>query len=249
MTLQEFLNKLPETDKPVVSIFSGGLDSTVMTYALVQKYGADKVYTLTYDYKQKHRVEMLCAGLTNEILKLNHKTIDISFLGEINKDFSNLADGSSIETPDGEKVIEEKQSTNYIANRNSILINIAVSYAETIGAGYVFYGAQSNDIAGFWDCTKEYVETLNNTFALNREHQIKVIAPFMGLWKTDEIKLGKELEVPFEHCWTCYNPVTVPGAGMNHSSAVRPCGKCLSCVERMQAFKELNIEDPAYANV
>ena len=54
MTLQEFLNKLPETDKPVVSIFSGGLDSTVMTYALVQKYGADKVHTLSFDYSQKH---------------------------------------------------------------------------------------------------------------------------------------------------------------------------------------------------
>ena len=155
---------------------------------------------------------------------------------------SNLANNSSIETPNGNDVIEEKQSTNYIANRNSILINIAVSYAETIGAEYVFYGAQSNDIAGFWDCTKEYVDSLNNTFALNREHQIKVIAPFMGLWKTDEIKLGKELDVPFEHCWTCYNPVS-------DGIIFKPCGKCLSCVERIQSFKELNMEDPAYANV
>lgn len=235
MTLNDFLNKLPETDKPVVSIFSGGLDSTVMTYALVKKYGADKVHTLSFDYSQNHKIELWSASKTVMKLGIDSRTLNIDFLGEINRDFSNLASNSSIETPDGNEVLEEKQSTNYIANRNSVLINIAVSYAETIGAGFVFYGAQSNDYAGFWDCTPEFVDSLNKTFILNREHQIQVVAPFLGMWKEDEIKLGVELGVDFKDCWTCYNP-----------KDGKPCKECLSCVERMDAFKKAGVVDEQY---
>lgn len=247
MNLQEFLDKLPNTDKPVVSIFSGGLDSTVMTYALVKKYGADKVHTLSYHYRQKHSVELQCVKHTTEELGISSKLLDISFLGEINKNFSNLAKDSSIETPDGNEVLEEKQSTNYVANRNAILINIAVSYAETIGAEYVFYGAQSNDYAGFWDCTPEFVDSLNKTFELNREHKIQVVAPFLGMWKEDEIKLGVELGVDFVWAWTCYDPqIEKKSTDGVMRTYVVPCKKCLSCVERMDAFKKAGVRDEQY---
>lgn len=247
MNLQEFLDKLPDTDKPVVSILSGGLDSTVLTNALVKKYGKDKVFSLSYQYRQKHSVELACAAITVTNLGIKHKLLDISFLGEINKDFSNLAQDSSVETPDGKEVLEDKQSTNYVANRNSILINIAVSYAETIGAEYVFYGAQCNDYAGFWDCTPEYVDSLNKTFALNRDHKITVVAPFMGMWKEDEIKIGQELGVDFKYCWTCYDPqrFEIQENGEIHKG-VKPCKKCLSCVERMEAFKKAGVKDEQY---
>lgn len=247
MNLQEFLDKLPNTNKKVVSIFSGGLDSTVLTYALVKKYGKENVIALSYQYRQKHQIELECSKYTANKLGIKQKFIDISFLGEINKDFSSLANDSSIETPDGKEVIEEKQSSNYIANRNSILINIAVSFAETVDAEYVFYGAQSNDYAGFWDCTTDFVNSLNNTFKLNREHTIQVVAPFMGLWKEDEIKLGVDLDVDFTTAWTCYNPqreeVMVDGKKGHY---LKPCKKCLSCVERMEAFNKAGVEDKQY---
>lgn len=236
MNLEEFKSKLPDTKKKVVSIFSGGLDSTILTYILVNKYGKDNVVALIYDYNQKHKIELDKAKITLEKLGIPFKRINISFLGDINKNFSSLASNSSINTPSIKDVLGLPQSTNYIANRNSILINIAVSFAETIDASHVFYGAQSHDELGFWDCSETFVNTLNETFKLNREHNIQVVAPFMNIWKDDEVRLGVELNVPFEDTWTCYNP----------SFENKPCMTCASCAERIAAFKKAGVRDDLY---
>ena len=221
----ELLNNLPDTANPVVSIFSGGLDSTILTYALVEKYGKDNVVALVYNYNQKHKIELDKAMTTIQKLGIKHKLLDISFLGDINKDFSSLAG-------DVEKNNNSSTPSTYIANRNSILINIAVSFAETIGSNNVFYGAQSHDEAGYWDCSLDFVNSLNNTFILNRDHKVKVLAPFMNYWKKDEIIMGSELKVPFSDTWTCYNP-----------QGDKPCGECGSCIERSKAFKEAGVKD------
>lgn len=216
---------LPNTNKPVVSIFSGGLDSTILTYALVNKYGKDNVVALIYDYNQKHKIELDKAMTTIRKLGIKYKLLDISFLGDINKDFSSLAG-------DVESNNNSSMPSTYIANRNSILINIAVSFAETINAEFVFYGAQSHDVAGYWDCSQQFVNSLNNTFILNKEHTIQVIAPFMDYWKKDEILLGQELGVQFNDTWTCYNP-----------QDGKPCNECGSCIERALAFIEAGVKD------
>jgi 7-cyano-7-deazaguanine synthase len=224
---------IPSQDgKKCVSILSGGLDSTILTYALVDRYGRDMVHAITFDYNQKHRVELEKAAITTEKLGIRHKVLAIPFLGEINKDFSSLSAGGSISVQTIEETLGLPQPSQYVANRNSILINIAVSYAETIGADKVFYGAQSHDIAGFWDCTQAFIDTLNNTYSLNREHLIKVYAPFINMWKDAEIKWGLKLKVPFEDTWTCYN------------GGDKACGKCPACAERRAAFAKAGIFDP-----
>jgi 7-cyano-7-deazaguanine synthase len=239
--LENLKEKLPPPNgKPCVSILSGGLDSTILTYLLVHYYGKDNVHALIFFYEQKHSIEVGKAINTCEKLGIQYKVLDISFLGEINRDFSSLSSKGSIQVQKTEEMLGLPQPVQYVANRNSILINIAVGYAETIKADKVFYGAQSYDsMSGFWDTTKTFVESINKTLWLNREHSIEVYAPFLEYWKDDEIRLGIELEVPFEDTWTCYDPQIE-----EYTKPLRACGVCSACCERKEAFKRVGIPDP-----
>lgn len=235
MNLQEFLINLPEPNgKPVVSILSGGLDSTILTHILAHIYGRENVYALTFDYGQRHRIELDKAQITCNKLGIKQKVLDINFLGDINKDFSSLSANSSKEVQNIEEVLGLPQPVQYVANRNSILTNIAVSFAETVGADKVALGIQSHDTLGYWDTTRDFVNSLNKTFQLNREHSIQVIAPFLGIWKNDEISIGKELGVDFSDTWTCYKGPDEEGLA---------CGECPACVERRTAFRKLGLVD------
>ena len=225
---------LDDDNKLCVSILSGGLDSTILTYLLVDRFGKDNVKALTFNYNQKHNIELGKASITCSKLDIEQKILDIPFLGEINKDFSSLSSNGNVKVQTVKEMMGLPQPAQYVANRNSILINIAVSYAETIGANKVFYGAQSYDgVSGYWDTTRDFIDRLNSTFHLNREHLIQVYAPFLNCWKDTEIRIGASLGVPFEDTWTCYNP-----------QGSKACGICSACVERVTAFKKVGIIDP-----
>ena len=123
---------------------------------------------------------------------------------------------------------------NYVVPfRNLVFQSIALSYAETIQAEYVFTGVQNGDNEGFWDCRFGYYKALNQLVGKHDTLNIEVLTPFIRFTKEDEIELGNELGVPFEDTWTCYNPQNG-----------KPCCKCHSCRERLQAFKNLRLKDP-----
>lgn len=221
-----------ETNNPVVCVLSGGLDSTVLVYALVKKYGNEKVKVITFNYGQKHSIELEKSKITCKKLKLNQKIIDISFMGDIVKDVCSLSATATIKMPTAKETEDNVQADFVVPYRNLIFQSIALAYAESIRADYVFLGIQNGDNHGFWDCREGYYNVLNQLTRLNDLYKISVLTPFLNLTKKDEIKLGMELGVPFEDTWTCYN------------GGDKPCGICHSCVERIEAFKSLGITDP-----
>lgn len=227
--------KLPKTNKPVVCVLSGGMDSTVLVYALVKKYGKENVKCIGFNYGQRHSIELEKAKITTSKLGLDFKIIDISFVGDIVKDVCSLSSKTTVELPTNEASKEDVQANFVVPYRNLIFQSIALSYAESLRAEHLFLGIQLDDDFGFWDCRENYYKKLNKLTKLNDRYKIKVNVPLLHFSKKDEILLGNKLGVPFEDTWTCYHGPDKDG---------KPCGICHSCAGRLKAFKELNLKDP-----
>ena len=101
MNLHEAINSLPDTDKNVLSVLSGGLDSGIMTMLLVEKYGADRVFAVSYDYGQKQRIELTKAQQLCEKLGVGHKILDLGILGQIAEPISANIAGSATNPEEG----------------------------------------------------------------------------------------------------------------------------------------------------
>lgn len=240
MNLEQALATLPETQSNVVSVLSGGLDSTILTYILVKKYGRDKVFALSYDYGQKQRRELAMASATCNLLKIPHKILDLKILGEIVKEVSANIGGTNVAMPTIKDVLGDPQPKTYVPFRNMILNSLAFSFAESNKASHVFTGLQVHDEYGYWDTTQRFVDGMNAIADQNRSHKVKLEAPFSALSKYDEILIANEIgNVHFEFTLTCYNP----------DSDGRSCGKCPSCSERIANFAKAGIKDPIPYNI
>ena len=235
MKLIDALTALPDTDQNVVSVLSGGLDSTIMTYILVKKYGHERVYALSYDYGQKQRLELEMASRTCSHLNIAHKILDLGILGDIAKQVSANIGGTDVAMPTIKDVLGDPQPKTYVPFRNMILNSLAFSFAEANKASHVFTGLQVHDEYGYWDTTQKFVDCMNSVAGQNRTHKVKLEAPFSQLSKYDEIMIAQELgNVIFEHTLTCYNP----------DAEGNSCGVCPSCSERVQNFIKAGVRDP-----
>ena len=226
------ITKLP---KKVVVVLSGGLDSTTLLHYVVKRLGCE-VYPISFYYGQKHDIELKMANWQVEQLQKEGykvaelKVVDMSFMKDLLKGSTALVD-ENIEVPTLEEVLGEAQPITYVPYRNLVMLSIALSYAEAKGCEAVFYGAQRHDeYAGYWDTTWDFVEKVNEVSMLNREHKIRILAPFVDLHKWEEIVIGKELSVDYSKTHTCYR-------GDN-------CGVCSTCRERVKSFAIAGIPDP-----
>lgn len=225
---------LPDVNKIALSL-SGGLDSTTLLYCLVKKYGAENVYALSFDYNQKQSIELTKAKQSCDKLNVSHKIIDIGFLGEISSKVSSNIKGSNIDVPTIQEVLGEPQPVTYIPFRNLQFTSMLLAFAEANDCGTVALGIQATDLYGYWDTTLDFVDAMQNICNLNRKTQIEICTPFVSLTKTDEIQIGTDIGVHYEDTLTCYDPD-------DHGVA---CGKCATCSERIKAFAEAGIADPA----
>lgn len=230
----EFLKTLPEAKK-IVMILSGGMDSTIAMRLAVERYGAENVSALTFDYGQKQKIEIERAKESTTILGVTHKVIDASFLYNISLGFSANVD-TAIAMPTIKDVLADPRPKTYVPNRNMILLSIAAAYAETVSADAIFCGLQATDEYSYHDTTQRFIDKINSTLDENRIIKIKVYAPFASLSKKDELELLQELGDMdiLKHTITCYNP------NDKHES----CGKCPSCAERIRAFMAVGLQDP-----
>lgn len=217
--------------KKAVVIVSGGIDSATLLYKILQE-GYD-VYALTFLYGQKHRKEIDSAKSICSALDVSHKVIDLSAMKELLSG-SALTD-SNVEIPEVPETAEhyETLKATIVPNRNAIFLSVAIGYALSIGADHVFFGAHYSDRGVYPDCRKEFVEAFQLSERLATDNPSLVIdAPFVDVDKSQIVKLGSELGVPFKETWTCYN------GGELH------CGVCSSCRERKRAFRESGVSDP-----
>lgn len=236
MKLNDALTSLPNTDKNVLVVLSGGMDSSILTMLLVRKYGANRVVALSYDYGQKQREELNKARKITEILEVGHKVLDLGILGEIAKPISANIGGTDVAMPTIKDVLGDPQPKTYVPFRNLILLSLTMAQAEASNASHVFTGLQVHDEYGYWDTSQRFVDSLNAVASQNRTHKVEIMAPFSHLSKYEEINICKELGWVdlLAHTLTCYNP----------DELGRSCGKCPSCSERIANFAKAGLQDP-----
>ena len=221
------MNKNDKENKACV-ILSGGMDSTTLLYDVIEHHGKEKVWAVCFDYGQRHKKEIECALESCVVLGVPLKVLDINVLNEVAPSALTRKD---IEVPEGHYEDENMKQT-VVPNRNMVLISLAASYAISVGAKNLYYGAHSGDHAIYPDCRKEFVVALGETIKLCDWSEVKLEAPYVDMDKGDIACRGKELGVDYKLTWTCYK-------GLD-----KACGKCSSCIERLEAFDSNDIQDP-----
>lgn len=209
-----------------VVILSGGMDSTTLLYDVINQ--GYEVYALSIDYGQKHSKELKGAMKTCEKLGINHKLINLDALNQVAPS-SLTRDDQSV--PEGH-YSDESMKLTVVPNRNMVLLGLATSYAISLKADKLFYGAHAGDHAIYPDCRKEFVNAMKESIKLCDWHKLELEAPYLEIDKGDIAIKGKELNVDYSLTWTCYK-------GQEKS-----CGKCGSCTERLEAFEKAGVEDP-----
>jgi 7-cyano-7-deazaguanine synthase len=210
----------------VVVILSGGMDSTTLLYDVIHQ-GYD-VHVLSFNYGQKHKIELEKAAATCTKLNLPHKIVDLKILGEIAPSALTRSDWK---VPEGHYAAENMKQT-VVPNRNMVMLSLATAYAIGVGAEKLFYGAHSGDHAIYPDCRKEFIDAMKEAILLCDWTKISLEAPYWNIDKGDIAIKGKELKVDYLLTHSCYN------------GKEKACGKCGACQERLEAFKKAGIPDP-----
>lgn len=217
--------------KKAVVLVSGGLDSTT-ALAIAQSEGYE-CYTMSFDYGQRHRVELQAAERTAKAMGAKqHKVIEL--------DLRSI--GGSALTDDGIDVPESETAgipVTYVPARNTVFLSIALGWAEVLGAQDIFIGVNAVDFSGYPDCRPEYVkafEVMANlaTKAGVEGNKLSIRAPLIDLTKAQIIQSGMALGVDYALTVSCYQANDLGQA----------CGKCDSCRLRKQGFIEAGVTDP-----
>lgn len=217
-----------------VVLLSGGLDSSTVL-AMARELGHELV-ALTFDYGQRHSREVESAeavakaiGVTEHIvLPLPLGPVTDSSLTQLDAD---VPEGRTIET-----MADEVPST-YVPSRNIIFLSVAASIAESVGADHVFIAANSVDYSGYPDCTPEFIESFERMLGVGTRtgkagRPIRIEAPLVRMTKADIVREALRLDVPLELTWSCYR------------GGEKACGRCDSCILRLEGFRQAGAEDP-----
>ncbi len=221
----------------VLVLSSGGVDSTTCLGMAVKEYGKENVVALSIYYGQKHDKEVKAADDVAKFYGVEHIKLDLSkmfehsncsLLSHSDEDIPKESYAEQIEKTDGTPV------STYVPFRNGLFIASAASIALSKGCGKILYGAHSDDSAGsaYPDCSKEFNDAMNKAVYEGSGKQLIIEAPFVEKNKSDVVKIGFEIGVPYELTWSCYEGGSVP------------CGKCGTCIDRELAFKANGEVDP-----
>lgn len=226
-----------ESAQKAVCLLSGGLDSTTCL-ALARREGFD-CYALSFDYGQRHMVELDAASRVAAALgTAAHRVAKIDL-----RVFGNSALTSDIAVPKGrdEAAMGEGIPVTYVPARNTIFLSFALAWAEVLEASDIFIGVNALDYSGYPDCRPEFIEAFERMSNLATKTgvegitRIRIHTPLILLSKAEIVQLGSELGVPFRLTHSCYDP----------DAAGRPCGQCDSCLLRAKGFREAGIPDAA----
>lgn len=210
----------------VLAVVSGGMDSVTMLHDLVAQ--GHEVSVVSFNYGQRHIKELEVAKRNADKLGLKHKVIDMAFMAQL---LDNSALTGDTDVPEGHYEADNMKLT-VVPNRNMIMASIAVGLAVNNGQEAVALGVHSGDHAIYPDCRPEFIKELNDVTQIANYEPIIILAPYIDKDKTSIIKRGLEIGVDYSKTWTCYK-------GLN-----KACGKCGSCQERLEAFRNNNKEDP-----
>ena len=234
--LLEQNTKMSVNPMKAVVLLSGGLDSTT-TLAIAKRAGFD-LFALTFDYGQRHHIEVDRAqDIAKHFAVVDHQIVKIDL-----RQFGGSALTDSIEVPTGRDQEEMVSSipVTYVPARNTIFLSFCLAYAEIKEASDIFIGVNAIDYSGYPDCRPEFItafETLANLATkagVEGKSKIKIHTPLIELSKAKIIQKGLELGVDYAMTHSCYNP----------GEEGKSCGVCDSCQLRLKGFQEAGVEDP-----
>jgi 7-cyano-7-deazaguanine synthase len=219
-----------------VVLLSGGLDSTT-TLAVARARGFF-VHTLSVDYGQRHRVELeRAAAVANAMGAVEHRVVrlDLRSIGG-----SALTADVAVPKDRGADEMGHGIPVTYVPARNTVLLGLALGYAEVAGAFDIFIGANVLDYSGYPDCRPEFLEAFERLANLATKAGVegagrfRVHAPLLRMTKAEIIREGVRLGVNYAHTLSCYDP----------DAEGRACGRCDSCQLRKKGFAEAGVPDP-----
>lgn len=214
-------------------VLSGGQDSTTCLYWAIDRFGEDAVESVTFDYGQRHRVELECAATVAKMAGVRNARLPIDT-------FSALG-GDSLTDSDIEVVNEVDDASGlpntFVPGRNLIFLTYAAAYAYQRDIAHLVTGVAQTDYSGYPDCRQETISALQTALRLGMESNITIHTPLMDLSKKDTVELACVLgalpAMAFTH--TCYN------------GERPPCGTCSACELRAKGFAEAGVVDPLVA--
>lgn len=222
----------PLKDKTAaIILLSGGLDS--MVAGALAKEAGYRLFALTIDYNQRHRVELEAAARVAAMLAVERHIIlplDLSQFGG-----SALTDAAIAVPKDG---VSSGIPVTYVPARNTIFLSVALGWAEAIDARDLIIGINALDYSGYPDCRPAFVEAFETmatraTKAGDEGHRFRVHAPLVAMTKADIAREAARLQLDVSQSWSCYDP----------APDCRPCGRCDSCELRAKGFAEAGLAD------
>lgn len=220
-------------EKRAIVVLSGGQDSTTCMFWALREFGEQHVSAVTFDYGQRHRIELESARKVAELAGVPQRVLPIDTFAALGGD---ALTESSVAVESG--LDEETGLPNtFVPGRNLVFLTFAAAYAYKQGCGHLVTGVAQTDYSGYPDCREETIAALQQAIRLGMEFDVRIHTPLMHLSKADTVRLAQRVgalpALAFSH--TCYN------------GERPPCMRCPACELRARGFAEAGIEDPLVA--
>lgn len=206
-----------------VVVFSGGQDSTTCLLWAKQQY--NKVYAVSFDYNQRHKLELQCAGEICEKLSVEHTVLDMALLGQL---APNSLTRDDIEVD--KCASDDGPPNSFVDGRNMLFLTFAAVFAKQRGISDIITGVSQSDFSGYPDCRDIFIKSLNVTLNLAMDYEFDIITPLMWINKEQTWKLADDLggfDLVRNMTLTCYNGIRGDG-----------CGDCPACRLRRKGLNE-----------
>ena len=224
---------MTRADPKALVLLSGGQDTTTCLYWAIDRFGAASTSALSFDYGQRHRIELECAERIAGAAGVAHDCLPIDTLAALGGDALTDREIDVGTEPDAATGLPN----TFVPGRNLVFLTYAAAYAYQRDIGHLVAGVAQTDYSGYPDCREESILALQEALRLGMESDVRIHAPLMHRSKKETVELARDLgaldAMALTH--TCYN------------GERPPCGQCPACELRAKGFAEAGIEDPLLA--
>ncbi|MDH3576328.1 MAG: 7-cyano-7-deazaguanine synthase QueC [Gammaproteobacteria bacterium] len=217
-------------DAMALVVLSGGQDSTTCLYWAIERFGRANVSTISFDYGQRHKIELECAARIAEHASVSNACLPINTFAALGGDA--LTD-SDIEV-ENQASADSGLPNTFVPGRNIVFLTFAAAYAYQRGIDHLVTGVAQTDYSGYPDCREDTIRALQQTLRAGMESTVLIHTPLMHLSKKETVELAMQLGA-------------LPALALTHTcykGQRPPCGECPACELRAKGFAEAGIEDP-----
>ncbi len=225
---------MPASEEKALVVLSGGQDSTTCLHWAIDRFGRSQTSSVTFDYGQRHRIELDCAATVAEHAGISNERLPIDTFAALGGDA--LTD-REIAVENMDAAVDGLPNT-FVPGRNIVFLTFAAAYAYQRGITHLVTGVAQTDYSGYPDCREATINALQTTLRLGMESDVVIHTPLMHLSKKATVELARDLGA-------------LPALAMTHTcyEGVRPpCGACPACVLRAKGFEDAGIPDPLLAD-